>query len=65
MIHHVLRRLALGLVTLLLISFLVYGLIRSIPRIDTAAVQKSRLEAIGGVVPSLISPPPGCRFAAR
>ena len=31
MIHHVLRRLALGLVTLLLISFLVYGLIRSIP----------------------------------
>ena len=31
MIHHVLRRLALGLVTLFLISFLVYGLIRSIP----------------------------------
>jgi peptide/nickel transport system permease protein len=31
MIHHLLRRLALGLVTLLLISFLVYGLIRSIP----------------------------------
>ncbi|MEQ8398078.1 ABC transporter ATP-binding protein [Thalassobaculum sp.] len=41
------------------------GLIRSIPRIDTAAVQKSRLEAIGGVVPSLITPPPGCRFAPR
>ena len=31
MIHHLTRRLALGLVTLLLISFLVYGLIRSIP----------------------------------
>lgn len=31
MIHHLLRRLALGLVTLMLISFLVYGLIRSIP----------------------------------
>ena len=31
MIHHLLRRLALGLVTLLLISFFVYGLIRSIP----------------------------------
>jgi peptide/nickel transport system ATP-binding protein len=41
------------------------GLIRSIPRIDTAAVQKSRLETIGGTVPSLLSPPPGCRFAAR
>ena len=31
MIHHLLRRLALGLVTLVLISFVVYGLIRSIP----------------------------------
>ncbi len=31
MIHHLVRRLGLGLVTLLLISFLVYGLIRSIP----------------------------------
>ena len=41
------------------------GLIRSIPRIDTAAVRKTRLEAIGGVVPSLLDPPPGCRFAAR
>jgi len=41
------------------------GLIRSIPRIDTAAVQKSRLETIGGTVPSLLAPPPGCRFAAR
>ena len=41
------------------------GLIRSIPRIDTAAVQKKRLEAIPGVVPSLLEPRPGCRFAAR
>jgi peptide/nickel transport system ATP-binding protein len=41
------------------------GLIRSIPRVDTAATQKKRLEAIGGVVPSLADPPPGCRFAPR
>ncbi len=41
------------------------GLIRSIPRIDSAAVHKERLEAIAGVVPSLLSPPPGCRFAPR
>ncbi len=41
------------------------GLIRSIPRIDTAARAKARLEAIPGVVPSLLNPPPGCRFAAR
>ncbi|WP_119420044.1 ABC transporter ATP-binding protein [Desertibaculum subflavum] len=41
------------------------GLIRSIPRIDLAAVKKTRLEAIGGVVPRLIDPAPGCRFAAR
>jgi len=41
------------------------GLIRSIPRIDTAGITKARLEAIPGVVPSLLRPPPGCRFAAR
>jgi len=41
------------------------GLIRSIPRIDTAATHKARLEAIPGVVPSLLNPPVGCRFAAR
>jgi len=41
------------------------GLIRSIPRIDMAATHKTRLEAIPGVVPSLLDPPPGCRFAAR
>ena len=47
------------------IVFYTRGLIRSIPRIDRAAVAKSRLETIGGVVPSLLRPPPGCRFAAR
>ncbi|HEY0441872.1 MAG TPA: ABC transporter ATP-binding protein [Xanthobacteraceae bacterium] len=41
------------------------GLINSIPRVDTAALRKPRLEAIGGVVPSLLNPPPGCRFAPR
>ena len=41
------------------------GLIRSIPRIDLAAVHKQRLEAIAGVVPSLLEPGPGCRFAPR
>ena len=41
------------------------GLIRSIPRIDTAAARKTRLEAIPGVVPKLIAPPEGCRFAPR
>jgi peptide/nickel transport system ATP-binding protein len=41
------------------------GLIRSIPRVDRAAVHKERLEAIPGTVPSLLDPPVGCRFAAR
>ena len=41
------------------------GLIRSIPRIDTAATHKVRLEAIGGTVPKLIDPADGCRFAGR
>jgi len=41
------------------------GLIRSIPRIDTDAAKKVRLEAIAGVVPNLIAPPEGCRFAPR
>jgi peptide/nickel transport system ATP-binding protein len=41
------------------------GLIRSIPRVDRAALHKDRLEAIPGTVPSLLDPPPGCRFAAR
>ena len=41
------------------------GLIRSIPRIDTAATHKTRLEAIPGTVPKLIEPAEGCRFASR
>ncbi len=41
------------------------GLIRSIPRIDTAATHKVRLETIAGTVPKLIAPPEGCRFAPR
>ena len=41
------------------------GLIRSIPRIDRAATQKVPLETIAGVVPSLLNPPVGCRFAPR
>jgi len=41
------------------------GLIRSIPRIDTAALHKVRLEAIAGTVPKLIDPPEACRFAPR
>ncbi|WP_084602518.1 ABC transporter ATP-binding protein [Rubritepida flocculans] len=41
------------------------GLIRSIPRLDLAATEHKRLEAIPGTVPSLLNPPPGCRFAAR
>src|SRR5262249_39251459 len=41
------------------------GLIRSIPRIDRDAGTRARLEAIPGVVPSLIALPPGCRFAPR
>jgi peptide/nickel transport system ATP-binding protein len=40
-------------------------LIRSIPRIDRDAGKRARLEAIGGAVPRLIDPPPGCRFAPR
>jgi peptide/nickel transport system ATP-binding protein len=41
------------------------GLIRSIPRIDLASAHKTRLETIGGTVPILINPTPGCRFAPR
>jgi peptide/nickel transport system ATP-binding protein len=41
------------------------GLIRSIPRIDLDSEHKTRLEAIGGSVPILINPAPGCRFAPR
>ncbi len=41
------------------------GLIRSIPRLDLAATHRARLETIAGVVPKLINPPVGCRFAPR
>ena len=41
------------------------GLIKSIPRIDHSAASRQRLPAIAGVVPSLINPPNGCRFAPR
>jgi peptide/nickel transport system ATP-binding protein len=41
------------------------GLIRSIPRIDATAARKARLEVIGGAVPNLLNPAPGCRFAPR
>ena len=41
------------------------GLIRSIPRVDRAAAARERLASIPGSVPSLIVPPPGCRFAPR
>jgi peptide/nickel transport system ATP-binding protein len=42
------------------------GLLRSIPRIDLAAVTKLRLEQIPGTVPTLRGDiKPGCRFAPR
>jgi peptide/nickel transport system ATP-binding protein len=42
------------------------GLLRSIPRVDRAAVEKQRLEAIPGTVPILRGDiAPGCRFAPR
>jgi peptide/nickel transport system ATP-binding protein len=41
------------------------GLIRSIPHLNRTAGERRRLEAIAGTVPSLLDPPPGCRFAPR
>jgi peptide/nickel transport system ATP-binding protein len=41
------------------------GLIRSIPRIDADSTRGARLVSIPGTVPSLVEPPPGCRFAPR
>ena len=41
------------------------GLIRSIPHIGRDGEHKTRLETIGGTVPVLINPAPGCRFAPR
>ena len=37
------------------------ALLRSIPRVDRSVT----MEPIAGAVPSLLSPPPGCRFARR
>ncbi|WP_158743604.1 ABC transporter ATP-binding protein [Acidisphaera sp. L21] len=41
------------------------GLIRSIPRVDTKAIGRTRLEQIPGSVPNLLELPPGCRFSNR
>jgi peptide/nickel transport system ATP-binding protein len=41
------------------------GLIRSIPKLGSFDGQRGRLDAIPGVVPSLLDPKPGCRFASR
>jgi peptide/nickel transport system ATP-binding protein len=41
------------------------GLIRSIPRMDRRTAGRTRLVQIPGTVPSLLHPPPGCRFADR
>jgi peptide/nickel transport system ATP-binding protein len=41
------------------------GLIRSIPRMDKRTAGRTRLSQIPGTVPSLLDPPPGCRFADR
>jgi oligopeptide/dipeptide ABC transporter ATP-binding protein len=37
------------------------ALIRAVPRVDRAV----QMEPIAGALPSLVGPPPGCRFAAR
>ena len=39
------------------------GLLRAVPRLGAAG--RRRLETIEGVVPSMLSLPPGCRFAPR
>jgi peptide/nickel transport system ATP-binding protein len=41
------------------------GLIRSIPKLGSFEGPRGRLDAISGVVPSLLDPKPGCRFASR
>ena len=41
------------------------GLIRCIPRMDARLHGRTRLSQIPGTVPSLLHPPPGCRFADR
>ncbi len=41
------------------------GLLKSIPRLDQGHGRKGRLEAIPGLVPSLLDLPPGCKFSNR
>ncbi len=41
------------------------GLLQSIPRLDKGHGGKQRLEAIPGLVPSLLDLPPGCKFSNR
>jgi peptide/nickel transport system ATP-binding protein/oligopeptide transport system ATP-binding protein len=41
------------------------GLLKSIPRLDEDHARKARLEAIPGLVPSLLDLPRGCKFSNR
>ncbi len=41
------------------------GLLKSIPRLDQDHARKAKLEAIPGLVPSLLDLPPGCKFSNR
>jgi peptide/nickel transport system ATP-binding protein/oligopeptide transport system ATP-binding protein len=41
------------------------GLLNSIPRVDREDTKKERLEAIPGLVPSLLDLPEGCKFLER
>jgi peptide/nickel transport system ATP-binding protein len=41
------------------------GLMLSVPRLGVNTEKKSRLKVIPGMVPNLLSLPPGCRFAER
>jgi peptide/nickel transport system ATP-binding protein len=41
------------------------GLLKSIPRLDENHAKKTKLEAIPGLVPSLLDLPPGCKFSNR
>jgi peptide/nickel transport system ATP-binding protein/oligopeptide transport system ATP-binding protein len=41
------------------------GLLNSIPRVDREDTKKGRLEAIPGLVPSLLDLPKGCKFSER
>jgi len=41
------------------------GLLKSIPRLDEDHTRKARLEAIPGLVPSLLELPKGCKFSNR